>query len=86
MARIARLYPMNANTQLIADIRSRLADERPLSDESKLRFLRKIERAMVDPLPDEHSALEELRQQIMNLPHIENHAPRRRGKLPEAPR
>jgi hypothetical protein len=64
---MARLYPLNAHTHLIADIRRSLADNRPLSDQSKLQFLRKIERAMVDPLPDERSVLDELRQQIMNL-------------------
>jgi hypothetical protein len=70
---------------LIADIRSRLAEKRPLSDHSKLRFLRKIEAAIVDPLPGERSALEDLRQQILDLDHTESHTPRGRGKLPEAP-
>jgi hypothetical protein len=75
---------MNANTQLIADIRSRLADKQPLPDASKLRLLRKIEKALLDPLPDEREALEELRRQILNLDHVES-APRRRGKPPEWP-
>jgi hypothetical protein len=80
------MYVMDSNAQLIADIRSRFADNRPLSDQSKLRFLRKIEAAMVDPLPDERSVLEELRRQIMNLDPIANHAPRRRGRPPQTPR
>jgi hypothetical protein len=70
--------------QLIAHLRRRLADEKPLSDASKLGLLRKIEAAMPDPLPDERIALEELRQQILDRAHAETLTLRGRGK-PRAP-
>jgi hypothetical protein len=62
------------STQLIAELRQRLADPKPLSDASKLRLIRKIEAAMDDALPDERAALEELRQKIFDRAHAETQA------------
>lgn len=72
------------SSQLIAELRQRLADPKPLSDGWKLRLIRKIEATMEDPLPDaDRAALEELRQRIFDRAHAETQA-LGRGK-PRAP-